>query len=270
MDSPFVDLMADLAAGFVMTAIVRLAVPRVRTITWPTSALLAALAASASFGVASLVAEDPTWLGLAGAFALTVVFLLVATSVEGRVRPFAPAHGMSTPELLRLGESASVEFKATARRNQHTGERDPAIENVIAKTVCGFLNARGGTLLVGVDDDGEPIGLEPDLPLMKFPDHDGYELFLTDLLSRSLGVPAASSVRVRFEAPDSEAEVCRIDVPSSPVPVYLTPATGKKGRTSDPEFWVRSGNGTRQLRIDELLDYHRGRWGPWWARRVID
>ena len=37
------------------------------------------------------------------------------------------------------------------------------MEEVILKTVAGFWNAEGGTLLVGVSDDGSVLGLDADL-----------------------------------------------------------------------------------------------------------
>lgn len=269
LEGTYWDIAVAVAAGFVMTAIARVLVPRVRSLTWPTSAILATLAGSLAFGLASLVDSDPTLLAVLLALALTILFLLGATLVEHRFRPAMGVHSTSTAELVRLGESGSVEFKATARRNQHTGERDPAIEGAIARTVCGFLNGRGGTLLVGVTDDGAVIGIGADLPLMKFPDADGYELFITDLLRTTLGMPAMSSLRISFEDPEDPedaAQACRIDVDPSPVPVYLTPPKSKGKGAQDPEFWVRAGNGTRSLRIDELLDYHRTRWGGWFRR----
>lgn len=266
LDGTYWDVAGAVAAGFVMAAVARVLVPRVRSITWPTSAILAALAGSLAFALASLGDSDPTLLAVLLALALTILFLLAATVVEQRIRPAMDIHGTPVAELVRLGESGSVEFKSTARRNQHTGERDRSIEEAIAKTVCGFLNGRGGTLLVGVADDGDVIGIAPDLPFMKFPDADGYELFITDLLRTTLGMPAMSSVRVNFEEPDDAHLVCRIDVDPSPVPVYLTPPKTKGTGAREPEFWVRAGNGTRSLRIDELLDYHRGRWGGWFRR----
>ena len=49
----------------------------------------------------------------------------------------------------------------------------------LVKTVCGFLNAEGGTLLIGVDDSGVPIGLTNDMSTLgNKANRDGYELFL--------------------------------------------------------------------------------------------
>lgn len=66
-------------------------------------------------------------------------------------------------DLIEVGESQTVEFKSTARWNTRAGQCDKKMEHVIVKTVCGFLNAEGGTLLIGVDDDGTVIGLAEDL-----------------------------------------------------------------------------------------------------------
>ena len=279
------DVAAAVALGFGIAAVARLLVPRVRSVSWPTSAILAALAGSLSFGLASALDRDPTLLALLLTLVLTILFLLVGTVVEHRFRPVPDVHDTPTAELIRIGESTEVEFKSTARRNTHTGERDPVIESMVARTVCGFLNGRGGTLLVGVTDEGEVLGIGPDLPLVKVPDVDRYELFVTDLLRTSLGLPAMSRVRIGFDDPVADGGavrsdaagkwadrsedaqlVCRIDVEPSPVPVYMTPPRVKGGGSPEPEFWVRTGNGTRSLRIDEMLDYHRSRWGRWFRR----
>ena len=273
-----VDVALVILVGFAIAAVAKLLVPQVRPVSWSTSALLAAVAGAISITIANQFDRDPTWLAVLFALALTILFLLAAAAVRGRVLPAVTVHGTPTEELLRLGESGVVEFKSTSRRNLHTMERDPKIEAAIAKTVCGFLNGRGGTLFIGVDDEGTVLGLDADMELMKRRDTDAYALFLRDLFTSTLGVPASSGVRVTFHpvdnatdgsGPDEQAEVeaegeamvCRVDVTPSPAPVFLTPPKQKGQGAQDPEFWVRSGNGTRRLRIDELLDYHQRRWG---------
>ena len=81
-------------------------------------------------------------------------------------RPVAP---VPIAELMSAGESNRVEFKSSARWNLHTGARDDKMELAIAKTVAGFLNSDGGTLLIGVDDDGRAIGLVHDFSTVKAP-----------------------------------------------------------------------------------------------------
>jgi ATP-dependent DNA helicase RecG len=55
-------------------------------------------------------------------------------------------------ELIRQGEGLDLEFKAC--RNQ--------LNRDVYETVCAFLNRHGGTLLLGVQDDGNIQGVEPD------------------------------------------------------------------------------------------------------------
>ena len=161
-------------------------------------------------------------------------------------------------ELLAAGESDRVEFKSTARVNLHTGAKDDRMELVIAKTVCGFLNGDGGTLLVGVDDAGTPLGLEADYATLKAPDADRYELFLRDLLSTTLGQNAAAAVGIEFTTmTDAAGEpvVCRLTCEPSPRPVYR-----RSGKGAGPELLVRTGNSTRQLSVDEATSYVMHRW----------
>ena len=88
-------------------------------------------------------------------------------------------------------ESRTVEFKSSARWNLHKGDRDQAIEREIVKAVAGFMNAHGGTLLVGVNDEHEAIGLDNDYKLCREGNRDprdSFENWLTDLFDNSLAL----------------------------------------------------------------------------------
>ncbi len=52
--------------------------------------------------------------------------------------------------LISGAESKVVEFKSTARLNLITGDKDAGVEWAIVKSIAGFMNANGGTLVVGV------------------------------------------------------------------------------------------------------------------------
>ena len=112
-------------------------------------------------------------------------FVLLAEWVNRRVR--ARAQQVPTAELLSGGENVRVEFKSSARHNYHTGDKDPRVELAIARSVAAFANTAGGTLLIGVDDAGQTLGLDQDLKLVKGGDLDRYELWLHDLLERCVG-----------------------------------------------------------------------------------
>ena len=56
-------------------------------------------------------------------------------------------------ELIKRSEDQDLEFKSSLRYNTYTGEKDPALEKACLKTICGFLNAQRGILLIGVSDE---------------------------------------------------------------------------------------------------------------------
>ena len=168
------------------------------------------------------------------------------------------AEPTSVKDLVTVGESQTVEFKSTARWNLHVGRADKKIEHVISKTVCGFLNAEGGELLIGVDDNGIPVGLANDMQTLgSKADRDGYELFLRQHLDNSLSVRTAGIVRIHFEQLAGE-DVCVASVAASGKPVF---AKASDGGQEPNEFWVRMGNATKQLHGDDMVQYQTNHWG---------
>ena len=161
-------------------------------------------------------------------------------------------------DMIASGETQGLEFKSTGRFNLRIGSKDPKMEHVILKTVCGFMNAEGGgVLLIGVGDDGQIVGLGQDYrTLGSKPNRDGYELWLRQHLDNSLSCPTAGIVRIAFEAVDGE-EICVVHVGASSRPVFAKPLAG--GGTPS-EFWVRVGNATKQLHGDDMEDYKSRRW----------
>ena len=161
-------------------------------------------------------------------------------------------------DMIASGETQGLEFKSTGRFNLRIGSKDPKMEHVIVKTVCGFMNAEGGgVLLIGVDDDGRAVGLGQDYATLGHkPNKDGYELWLRQHLDNSLSCPTAGIVRIAFEAVDGE-EICVVHVGASSRPVFAKSLTGG-GPPS--EFWVRVGNATKQLHGDDMEDYRSRRW----------
>lgn len=209
--------------------------------------------------VAGLLRPDgPLWSVLTLSLALGATVLSIA-GYSALATHFQPPVGVEPiAEVIRRGESDRVEFKSSARWNLRTQARDEKIEQVVAKTVAGFLNADGGTLVLGVADDGTAIGLANDFALVKAPDADRYELWLRDFLATNLGQNAAALPTIDFSpvAVDGvDTVLCRVACPASPRPVYL-----KASRAAVSEFWVRTGNSTRQLGIDQAADYVMHRW----------
>lgn len=168
-----------------------------------------------------------------------------------------PTSKANISDLIAAGESQTLEFKSSARWNIRTGSPDKKIEHAIIKTVCGFLNAEGGTLLIGVDDDGHVVGLENDWrSLAGKGNRDGYELYLRQALINSLSIQTAGVVKVRFESVD-DSDVCVVSVAAASRPAFARPVDGGQ---SPSEFWVRIGNASRQLHGDDMIQYQAQHW----------
>lgn len=158
-------------------------------------------------------------------------------------------------ETIDVGESNVLEFKERARWS-HGTEKPGKSEHVIVKAITGFMNAEGGTLLIGIADDGSIVGLESDYATLTKSNRDGYELFLSQLISDKLTGSSPALCRVSFHQLEGR-DVCRIDVAASAKPVFACAAEGRQ-RT---DFWVRQGNRTIQLHGTEQQDYIAEHWG---------
>jgi hypothetical protein len=156
-------------------------------------------------------------------------------------------------EIIAAGESLTLEFKSSFRWDVKDKCVNKSLQRIIAKTVAGFANASGGTLLIGVADDGNVLGIEPDIRSLGRKDLDGFEQAVIQTLSNHLGGHIASLVRIRFESPSVDATVCVIDVGRSAKPVYYREA-------DSPSFIVRSGNTTRPLDVEEAHKYIEEHW----------
>ncbi|MFV0318498.1 MAG: type I restriction endonuclease, partial [Microthrixaceae bacterium] len=133
-----------------------------------------------------------------------------------------------------------LEYKSTLRWDVKLAKKAGYIEDAVVKTIAGFANSPyGGTLLVGVTDDGEIHGLEDDYASFskrgERGDRDLWGQHLKNLVDR-LGKSAATLVDWEFHTIDRR-DIARISVAASDHPVYDT-----KG--DQQVFWWRNPVGT--------------------------
>ena len=111
----------------------------------------------------------------------------------------------------------------------------------------------GGTLLIGVDDDGRPVGLAADYDSLRKKDRDGFELHLGELIARDLGESVSFFLTATFHEIDGD-DVCQVTVEPSDHPIYV-----QDGQNA--VFYLRTGNATRGLPVNEAVKYVQHRWG---------
>lgn len=162
----------------------------------------------------------------------------------------------SIEDLIAEGESSELEFKSSFRWDYLEGKVNRDLEKVILKSIAAFSNAGGGILLIGVADEGDILGLEQDYASLRG-NRDGFELHLRNLLNQNFGkVFATSCLSIDF-AKSGECEICKVEVKRGERPVFLE-FTDKNGQKTK-KFFVRSGNSSQELQIDEASAYIKSR-----------
>lgn len=155
---------------------------------------------------------------------------------------------VSVDQLATSGESDQVEFKSTLRVNQHTGQKDARMEQAVLKTLAGFLNTNGGKLIIGVRDDGTPLGIEAD----QFSSEDKMGLHLVNLVNGKMGPQTMTFMHIRFDEFENR-RVMAIECHRSSKPVFV-----KEGESE--HFYIRTGPSTTQLTPTQTLEYIKHRW----------
>lgn len=178
-------------------------------------------------------------------------FLDKITATEATVAP------VSLEDLIAEGESDELEFKSTLRWDLKEGTVNKKLEEVILKTVAAFANSQGGTLLVGVADDGEILGLEWDYHSLGGGDRDKFELHLRNLLNQQFGTGfVASKVAIKFHLIEDK-EVCQIETSTAKEPIILK-VKDKNGHSVE-KFYARSGNSSQEIPLSEMNAYIKER-----------
>jgi hypothetical protein len=156
-------------------------------------------------------------------------------------------------QKIHGGETSMVEFKSTLSWNIKANMLDKKMEEVILKSIAALSNRYGGTLFIGVRDDGEILGLDADYA--KFKDKDQFELHLRNLVNAAYGANfATSQLEITFPVKDGK-EFCMIDVKRGKEPLYTLVSGQGENAPKTEKFYVRSGNSSRELPIEEIPKY---------------
>lgn len=151
-------------------------------------------------------------------------------------------------DLILEGEHKELEFKQTFRWDGKRKITSKDLEKAVMKTVAAFLNTDGGTLLIGVADNGDIHGLEEDYMSLVRKDRDGFENHFNTMLKNMIGAEFRQYVQVDFEKVEDK-DICVVRVEKSPKPVYM------KVHNGDEEFFIRTGNTTSPLKLSEANSY---------------
>ena len=151
------------------------------------------------------------------------------------------------------GENERVEFKSTLRWDLRQKLVNKKLEFVALKTLAAFLNSSGGSLILGVDDDQNCLGLDDDIDTLEKKSLDGFELHLLNLIKKYIGNEYSSHVKISFPVYEGK-KICRVVASPSSSPVFLS-YEGKD------DFFIRSGCSSQPLTRVEQSKYEAEHWG---------
>ena len=155
-----------------------------------------------------------------------------------------PGYWRSHPVYERIseGEGQKLDFKRFLGVDINGVKSDKSADSVM-KAIAGFLNAEGGTILIGVADNGQTVGIALDLKHVTHKNHDGFELKLRTLMDISLSQILGGLVKVTFETLP-EGVVCVVEV---------SPALGVT--YFKDSVYLRDGNRTVTLEGRKLVEW---------------
>jgi uncharacterized repeat protein (TIGR03833 family) len=178
----------------------------------------------------------------------------------------------SIEALIEQGENSLVEFKAAALwsfgfTNDDIKNYTPPSKElhaygkstskiIISKTIAGFLNTDGGTLIIGVKENknnygDEVVGVELEFKQLKDPCQDGYRRMLIDLVKEyfpsTIFNHLSQYMQIEF-VEINEKIVCSIIASKSDKKVFL------RLKNVD-HFFIRIDASTRELQGVEIVDY---------------
>lgn len=142
---------------------------------------------------------------------------------------------MKTERPVYFGrEDQHTEFKTSLvypADNHMKADMDEQTHRIM-KVICGFLNAEGGTLYLGVNDEGVACGIDNELSFFKNGNLDGFDLYVRNNVVKQLGIHANSCIRISYPEAGKKT-VYAVHMEPSLVPVKL-----------DDICYVRQGSST--------------------------
>ncbi len=144
--------------------------------------------------------------------------------------------------LIRSMESLHLEFKETFTWDIKKQSKETYLSDSVIKTIAGFLNKDGGTLLVGVADNGEIKGLNTEIDKLD-KSVDAFIRRFNDVILKRIGEGCLPFLSWRTVTINKRL-VLLVECKRSSEEIY-----------TDEDFWVRLPAATVKLQGRDLVTY---------------
>ena len=151
-------------------------------------------------------------------------------------------------EILKEGETFTREFKASLRWDYKQDRSNRELYHPILKTLTAFMNSDGGTLYVGISNDGKVLGIEKDYETFeKGKNWDEWSKTFSSIISSKIGPEFNIFIKANPITVNGN-EIAEITVLQAPRPAYIDP-------TDKAQFHIRAGTTTQSLNPKETSNY---------------
>jgi len=161
-------------------------------------------------------------------------------------------------EILNNIESKTEKIINEISRNSGELCKKRIIHSAL-KTLVAFANSSGGTLLIGVDNNKNILGLENEYnsssPKLQSPDRDGFGLFFDDRIKHYIGDSFSSLMNRRF-LKFHEGDILIVKVEPSPNEVFIL--KNEDGKECE-QLYIRNLSSSKELTGSELAKYIKNR-----------
>ena len=160
-------------------------------------------------------------------------------------------------EIIENGETKTVEFKPSLMYNFKTDKYSNGIKQIIARSICSFLNSKkGGILLIGINNNKEVQGLSFDFSLSNKKDEKDYFLLEFDKLIKNF-FPLSLSEKINgyfYEIEEDFVFLIKIS-PSLNKPAFM------KDLTEENRYYIRREASTEELKnVSEIVEHFIEKW----------
>lgn len=151
-------------------------------------------------------------------------------------------------EILSEGETFTVEFKSSLRWDYKQNTSNTKLDYPILKTLTAFMNSDGGTLYVGVSNEGGILGIEKDYETFKVEKNwDGWSQTFSNIVNNRIGKEFHKFIKSELIKINGKT-IVKIVVSQSTRPAYIDP-------NEKADFHIRAGTTTQPLNPKQTTLY---------------
>lgn len=167
--------------------------------------------------------------------------------------------------ISKNAEDSFFEFKSTFRWDVKENRINKELEIVVLKSIASFSNSKGGNLLIGVEDNGNVLGLDLDCATLKGGNatRDEFELHLRNKLENIFGITfTTNQLEIIFPiintSNNEQKEICHVKILQGEKPVFIEKVD--KNGVKREVFFIRSGNSSKEIeKMSVFFEYAQSR-----------